>query len=314
MRWAETGARNVSCHYAPVDVAAQLAALLEAQSCAWMLTSATLAVGDDFSHFKRRCGLARARSVRFESPFDFAEPGAAVPAEGPRRSRRAGPHARRGAGRAAGARGERRPRVPAVHEPPRAARGGRGAARAWGDAPPVPVLVQGDASRDQLLRAFREAGNAVLLGTGSFWEGVDVKGAALSVVIIDKLPFAAPDDPLLKARLEAIRAQGGNPFFDEQVPQAVIALKQGVGRLIRDAGRLRRRDALRHAPRHQGLRPDRSSRACRRCSARGSSRRCRSSCGSGSGRWRQGTARVSGRRAGVAGGVDQAWRQSRALG
>jgi ATP-dependent DNA helicase DinG len=98
----------------------------------------------------------------------------------------------------------------------------------------VPVLVQGDASRDQLLRRFREAGNAVLLGTGSFWEGVDVKGTALSVVVIDKLPFAAPDDPLLKARLEAIRAQGGNPFFDEQVPQAVIALKQGVGRLIRD--------------------------------------------------------------------------------
>jgi ATP-dependent DNA helicase DinG len=74
----------------------------------------------------------------------------------------------------------------------------------------------------------------VLLGTGSFWEGIDVKGEALSVVIIDKLPFAAPDDPLLKARLEAIREQGGNPFFDEQVPQAVIALKQGVGRLIRD--------------------------------------------------------------------------------
>jgi ATP-dependent DNA helicase DinG len=96
------------------------------------------------------------------------------------------------------------------------------------------VLVQGDAPRDRLLRSFREAGNAVLLGTGTFWEGVDVKGSALSVVIIDKLPFAVPDDPLLKARLDAIRAQGGNPFFDEQVPQAAIALKQGVGRLIRD--------------------------------------------------------------------------------
>jgi ATP-dependent DNA helicase DinG len=93
--------------------------------------------------------------------------------------------------------------------------------RHWGERPPFPVLIQGGASRDHLLRAFREAGNAVLLGTGSFWEG-------------DKLPFAAPDDPLLKARLAAIREQGGNPFFDEQVPQAVIALKQGVGRLIRD--------------------------------------------------------------------------------
>ena len=81
---------------------------------------------------------------------------------------------------------------------------------------------------------FREHGNAVLLGTSSFWEGVDVKGAALSVVVIDKLPFAAPDDPVLKARLEAIERRGGNPFFEEQIPQAVIALKQGVGRLMRD--------------------------------------------------------------------------------
>jgi ATP-dependent DNA helicase DinG len=85
-----------------------------------------------------------------------------------------------------------------------------------------------------LLQNFREAGNAVLLGTGSFWEGVDVKGSALAVVIIDKLPFAVPDDPVMKARLAAIERSGGNPFFDEQVPQAVITLKQGVGRLIRD--------------------------------------------------------------------------------
>jgi ATP-dependent DNA helicase DinG len=99
----------------------------------------------------------------------------------------------------------------------------------------VPLLVQGEAPRDQLLRRFREAGNAVLLGTSSFWEGVDVKGDALCVVVIDKLPFAVPDDPLLKARLDAIRNRGGNPFFEEQVPQAAIALKQGVGRLIRDA-------------------------------------------------------------------------------
>jgi ATP-dependent DNA helicase DinG len=96
------------------------------------------------------------------------------------------------------------------------------------------VLVQGDAPREALLTRFREHGAAVLLGTSSFWEGVDVKGAALSVVVIDKLPFAAPDDPVLKARLDAIERRGGNPFFDEQVPQAAIALKQGVGRLMRD--------------------------------------------------------------------------------
>jgi ATP-dependent DNA helicase DinG len=104
----------------------------------------------------------------------------------------------------------------------------------WGGNPPYPLLIQGDSPRDQLLQRFREAGNAVLLGTGSFWEGVDVKGTGLAVVVIDKLPFAVPDDPVMKARLAAIEHSGGNPFFDEQVPQAVIALKQGVGRLIRD--------------------------------------------------------------------------------
>ncbi|HQR25264.1 MAG TPA: ATP-dependent DNA helicase [Steroidobacteraceae bacterium] len=234
VRWAETSARSVSCHYAPVDVAAQLAALMAAQSCAWILTSATLAVGDDFSHFKRRSGLARATCVRFESPFDFAgqsllylpkglgDPGSA----GHTRSviEAALPVLEASGGRAF-----------LLFTSHRALREGAAELlRAWNDAPPVPMLVQGDGSRDQLLRQFREAGNAVLLGTGSFWEGVDVKGTALSVVIIDKLPFAAPDDPLLKARLEAIRARGGNPFFEEQVPQAVIALKQGAGRLIRD--------------------------------------------------------------------------------
>jgi ATP-dependent DNA helicase DinG len=100
--------------------------------------------------------------------------------------------------------------------------------------PAFPVLVQGEAPREALLNRFRELGNAVLLATGSFWEGVDVKGDALSIVAIDKLPFAAPDDPLLKARLAGIRRRGGNPFFEYQLPQAVLALKQGVGRLIRD--------------------------------------------------------------------------------
>jgi ATP-dependent DNA helicase DinG len=236
VRWAEASARNVSCHYAPVDVATQLAALLEAQNCAWILTSATLAVGEDFAHFQRRTGLARAHTVRLESPFDFAnqallylpkglgEPGA--PGHAQAVVQAALPLLEASGGRAF-----------LLFTSHRALREGAEALRgAWGERPPVPVLVQGDGSRDQLLRRFREAGNAVLLGTGSFWEGVDVKGTALSVVVIDKLPFAAPDDPLLKARLEAIRAQGGNPFFDEQVPQAVIALKQGVGRLIRDPG------------------------------------------------------------------------------
>ena len=96
-----------------------------------------------------------------------------------------------------------------------------------------PLLVQGEGSRSELLVRFRELGNAVLLGSSSFWEGVDVPGNALSLVIIDKLPFAPPDDPLLAARLDRLRAEGGNPFMAWQLPQAAIALKQGAGRLIR---------------------------------------------------------------------------------
>jgi ATP-dependent DNA helicase DinG len=108
----------------------------------------------------------------------------------------------------------------------------REAAETLRDAP-WPLFVQGEAPRATLLQRFRESGNGVLLGAASFREGVDVVGDALSVVVIDKLPFAAPDDPVFEARLEAIRRDGGNPFRDEQLPQAVIALKQGVGRLIR---------------------------------------------------------------------------------
>lgn len=98
----------------------------------------------------------------------------------------------------------------------------------------VPLMVQGDKPRDVLLSEFRHRGNAVLLGTSSFWEGVDVRGEALSCVIIDKLPFASPGDPVLKARIDNMRKNGGNPFVDFQLPTAVITLKQGAGRLIRD--------------------------------------------------------------------------------
>jgi ATP-dependent DNA helicase DinG len=110
------------------------------------------------------------------------------------------------------------------------------AAREWlaVRSAPGPVLVQGTGSRSQLLEDFRAAGDAILLGTGSFWQGVDVRGPALRIVVIDKLPFAAPDDPLVQARVEAIRREGGDPFNEFQLPQAVLTLKQGVGRLIRD--------------------------------------------------------------------------------
>jgi ATP-dependent DNA helicase DinG len=102
------------------------------------------------------------------------------------------------------------------------------------DTLPYPLLVQGEAPRRELLTRFRDLGNAVLLGTSSFWEGVDVRGEALSCVIIDKLPFGSPGDPVLQARIEALRSQGANPFMQYQLPAAVITLKQGIGRLIRD--------------------------------------------------------------------------------
>ena len=99
---------------------------------------------------------------------------------------------------------------------------------------PGPLLVQGEGPRTELLQRFRAAGDAVLLGTSSFWQGVDVRGSALRMVIIDKLPFASPGDPLIRARVERIRSEDGDPFNQFQLPQAVLALKQGVGRLIRD--------------------------------------------------------------------------------
>lgn len=234
VRWAETSPRNVSCRFAPLEVARELSGLMLSQDCAWILTSATLAVGEDFSHFQRRCGLNEARSLRLESPFDFGnqallylpqglgDPGS--PGHARDVVKAAMPVLEASGGRAFLLFTSHRALREGAEEIRQRIRADQG----------IPVLVQGEASRDQLLREFRDAGNAVLLGTGSFWEGVDVKGPALSVVIIDKLPFAVPDDPLLKARLTTIREQGGNPFFDEQVPQAVIALKQGVGRLIRD--------------------------------------------------------------------------------
>ena len=234
VRWAQQSNTNLSLHYAPIDVATPLSKLVGAHAGAWICASATLAVADDFSHFTRRIGIKDARTERFGSPFDFA--------------RQALLYLPRGLDAPSSPRHTRQVIDTAL--PILAASGGRAfllftshralreAAdilyRKLGPRPPYPILVQGEAPRDALLTRFRELGNAVLLGTSSFWEGVDVKGAALSVVVIDKLPFAVPDDPVLKARLAAIEREGGNAFFDEQVPQAVIALKQGVGRLIRD--------------------------------------------------------------------------------
>ena len=231
VRWVEVFAHAVRLHATPLSSAELFSRQMEDHPRAWIFTSATLAVGEEFGHFTRELGLGQAEVRRWASPFDFARQALlylprGLPAD---------------------------PNDPAftdavldAAQPVLEASGGRAfllltTLRALRRAHerlrgmlPYPLLVQGTGSRSELLARFRSLGNAVLLGAQSFWEGVDVRGEALSVVVIDKLPFAPPDDPVLAARIEAIRARGGNPFTELQLPQAVLSLKQGAGRLIRD--------------------------------------------------------------------------------
>lgn len=233
IRWADANASGLSLHFTPFEVAARLRQFVEARASAWVFTSATLAIGDDFAHFAERIGLPDARTLRIDSPFDYQNqarlylprdmPEPAHPSYARRFIDACAPLLEASGGRAF-----------LLFTSYRALAEGVSALKARFPNPDFPVLVQGEAPREALLERFRELGNAVLLATGSFWEGVDVKGEALAIVAIDKLPFASPDDPLLRARLEGIRRAGGNPFMQYQLPQAVLALKQGVGRLIRD--------------------------------------------------------------------------------
>jgi ATP-dependent DNA helicase DinG len=233
LRWAEATANGLLLQFTPFEIAERLREYVESRPCAWVFTSATLAIGEDFSHFAARVGLPDARTLRIDSPFDYATQARLYlpprmcepqdPAFGDQFIAACAPLLEASGGRAF-----------LLYTSYRGLADGVRALKERFPEPPFPVLVQGEAPREALLNRFRELGNAVLLATGSFWEGVDVKGDALSIVAIDKLPFAAPDDPLLKARLEGIRRRGGNPFFEYQLPQAALALKQGVGRLIRD--------------------------------------------------------------------------------
>jgi ATP-dependent DNA helicase DinG len=233
IRWVEANAAGLTLEFTPFEIAERLRQFVEARPSAWVFTSATLAIGDDFSHFSARIGLPDARTLRIDSPFDYGNQARLyLPRDMPEPQHPA--HARKFIEACAPLIEACGGRAFLLFTSYRALAEGVTALEERFPAPSFPVLVQGQAPREALLERFRELGNAVLLATGSFWEGVDVKGEALAIVAIDKLPFAAPDDPLLKARLEGIRRQGGNPFMQYQLPQAVLALKQGVGRLIRD--------------------------------------------------------------------------------
>ncbi len=234
VRWVEVFSHTVQLHETPLSVAPIFAKQRAGVPRTWIFTSATLSVRGDFTHYAAQMGLSSRRSMTLPSPFDYPQQGLLyVPRNMPQPS---SPQFTDAVFDAA---------LPAIE----ASGGGvfmlcttlRAVdkiatklrdtieARGWN----TPLLVQGDASRTELLERFRAYGNAILVGSQSFWEGVDVRGDALSLVVIDKLPFAPPDDPVLAARLDALAKKGLSPFAVHQLPQAVITLKQGAGRLIR---------------------------------------------------------------------------------
>ncbi|MCF7988307.1 MAG: ATP-dependent DNA helicase [Methylovulum sp.] len=230
IRWYEIHRKSFTLSRTPLDIANEFKLFMQQHKATWIFTSATLSVANKFDHFAQNLGLTDADTASWNSPFDYASQSLFYHPKGL-------PHP------------SDSQFIPLIVEfalPVLQASKGRAfflftSHRALKQAEELlkhrlnyPLLVQGDRPKALLLEQFKKTGNAVLLGTSSFWEGVDVRGEALSCVIIDKLPFASPGDPVLKARLDAMTQQGKNPFFEYQVPAAVIALRQGIGRLIRD--------------------------------------------------------------------------------
>ncbi|ENO3977234.1 ATP-dependent DNA helicase [Aeromonas veronii] len=228
--WYDCSRLHFTLNLTPLSVAERFSAEVQRPEVAWVFTSATLTVDMRFDHFKAELGLAGSAELILDSPFDYGEQARlCVPRYLPEPN--------------AFGRGEQLANlmIPLINKTP----GGcfflctshqvmRQVAEVLRREIGRTVLLQGEDNKQRLLKEFVENGRAVLVATSSFWEGIDVRGAALSCVIIDKLPFASPDDPLLKARVDDCKLKGGDPFTELQLPKAVIALKQGVGRLIRD--------------------------------------------------------------------------------
>ncbi len=233
--WVEAFSSSLQLHQTPLSIAPIFSKQREGSARAWIFTSATLAVKNDFNHYTAQMGLADELAASWPSPFDYGQQGLLyVPNGLPQPNApdytdavidAALPVIQAAAGRAF-----------LLCTTNRAVKRAAERLRAEFEIRklPFPLMVQGEAGRTELLDRFRAAGNAVLIGSQSFWEGVDVRGEALSVVIIDKLPFSPPDDPVLAARIAALEKKGMNGFVHHQLPEAIINLKQGAGRLIRD--------------------------------------------------------------------------------
>ncbi len=231
VRWVEAFGQSLQLHVTPLVPAELFRKQMADHPRAWIFTSATLAIGEDFSHFQRELGIEGASTRAWPSPFDFARQALLYAPRGLPADPNDPAYIDAVVEAALPVLEASRGRAFLLFTSHRALRRAHELLR---DRIAFPLLVQGTGSRSELLVRFRQLGNAVLLGAASFWEGVDVRGEALSVVLIDKLPFAPPDDPVLAARIDALRAEDGNPFMEYQLPQAVLQLKQGVGRLIRD--------------------------------------------------------------------------------
>lgn len=228
--WFETTRRHITLHQTPLSIADKFSKVVADSEAGWIFTSATLAVNNGFEHFARPLGLSQDNTLMLDSPFDYVNQSQLiVPRYLPDANDKKRPQA-----------------LVDLAVPLIKACGGSCfmlftsyrmmnlVADILAETIDNPLLVQGQMAKRNLLTEFIDNTDAVLLATASFWEGVDVRGDKLTCVIIDKLPFASPDEPLLQARSEDVRRQGKDPFAEIQLPQAVIALKQGVGRLIRD--------------------------------------------------------------------------------
>ncbi|MFH1604817.1 MAG: ATP-dependent DNA helicase, partial [Pseudomonadota bacterium] len=235
VRWTETFSASFQLNSAPLDIAEIFRKQLQGHPRAWIFTSATLAVNRDFAHYTREMGLEEARSACWDSPFNYPEQALMYVPEGlPAPSDAA--HTAAVVEAVWPVIEASRGRAFLLFTTLRAMRRAHELLQQRFQAAGVdyPLLLQGEGTRSELLDRFRRLGNAVLVASQSFWEGVDVRGEALSLVVIDKLPFAPPDDPVLAARIEFLDKQGKNAFMEYQLPRAAISLKQGAGRLIRD--------------------------------------------------------------------------------